>query len=237
MFAFHLPNIYIPLALRNLHFSSTFSLPQQTILNKNWGHYSPPRPPRPVNDSTKPKRSLPFKLTNGAENTQSLKPKNSLNGAFLQQKQFHQFSTMSRAGGHRIETIGANCIRRCADCWGSAETRRGNNRKSQKARSLSLSCFFFFLEFYEQDVDRDNSLMTAAIRVWKSGVTGEVTVILLHLNTRHQRQLKCVTVTVATQSQASLLSTRQAKAEFHPHPQQSWSASVKHRFYLEIKWI
>lgn len=101
MFSFHLPNIYILLALCNLHCSSTFPLPPQTIFNQTeviillHGLLA-------VNDSTKAKRSLPFKHTNVTENTQSLKPKNSLNGALEQQKHFHQFSSMSRASGHRI---------------------------------------------------------------------------------------------------------------------------------------
>lgn len=51
MFSFHLPNIYIS-PLRNLHFSSTFSLTPQTIFNQAeviillQGHLA-------VNDSTK----------------------------------------------------------------------------------------------------------------------------------------------------------------------------------------
>lgn len=101
MFSFHLPNIYISLAQCKMNFSSTFSLPAQTIFNQTeviillQGLLA-------VNDSTKPKRLLPYKHANVTEYTQSLKPKNSLNGAVVQQKPFHQFSHTSSASGHRI---------------------------------------------------------------------------------------------------------------------------------------
>lgn len=152
MFSFHLPNIYISLALRNLHFSSTFSLPLQTIFNQSvviillQGLLA-------VNDSTKPKRSLPFKHMNVTENTLSLKHKNSLNGAFLQQKHFHQFSNMSRATEYRPLEQTAWDVVLTVEVLQKQTGTIACHRKHDPSLLLSL----FLLEFYEQDVERDNS--------------------------------------------------------------------------------
>lgn len=77
-FSCRLPNIYILLDVRNFQFSSTFSFPPRTILNQTEVIILL-QSLLTINDS---RQSLPLKHTNAPEYTPSLKPENSLNGAF-----------------------------------------------------------------------------------------------------------------------------------------------------------